>query len=87
MYSGSAGRIDLDVNSPAFADDSFCWIASLSKLITTTCLLQLVEKKLITLDEDVRPKFSHMQKVQILRGFEEDGTPILEDNKEPITLR
>ncbi|PMB71996.1 Acyltransferase LovD [Beauveria bassiana] len=87
LYSGAAGRIELDAASPAFTADSFTWIASMSKVVTATCLLQLVERGLVNLDDDVRPRFAEMQKVQILRGFQDDGTPILEANTEPITLR
>lgn len=60
----------------------------MSKVITAVCLMQLVERGLVSLDDDVRPKFAEMQTVQVLRGFrEEDGAPILEANTEPITLR
>ncbi|OAA55182.1 beta-lactamase [Cordyceps fumosorosea ARSEF 2679] len=56
LYSGAAGRIGLDAASPAFAADSFTWIASMSKVVTATCLLQLVERGLVNLDDDVRPR-------------------------------
>ncbi|OAA74839.1 beta-lactamase [Akanthomyces lecanii RCEF 1005] len=87
LYSGAAGRIGLDDASPAFSADSFTWIASMSKVVTATCLMQLVERGLVSLDDDVRPRFPEMQAVKVLRGFEEDGTPMLEENTEPITLR
>ncbi|KAJ2975820.1 hypothetical protein NQ176_g5302 [Zarea fungicola] len=87
LYSGAAGRIGLDAGSAAFTTDSFTWIASMSKIVTSACVMQLVEQGLIDLDEDVRPRFPPMQTVQILRGFKEDGEPILEENTLPITLR
>ncbi|XWW94372.1 hypothetical protein V2A60_002315 [Cordyceps javanica] len=87
LYSGAAGRIGLDAASPAFSADSFTWIASMTKVVTAVCLMQLVERGLVNLDDDVRPRFAEMQTVQVLRGFEEDGTPLLEANTEPITLR
>lgn len=59
----------------------------MSKVVTATCLMQLVERGLVKLDDDVRPRFPEMQTVKVLRGFEEDGTPMLESNTEPITLR
>lgn len=59
----------------------------MSKVVTATCLMQLVERGLVSLDDDVRPRFPEMQVVKVLRGFEEDGTPMLEENTEPITLR
>ncbi|KAJ6785098.1 hypothetical protein PWT90_03555 [Aphanocladium album] len=87
LYSGAAGRNGLDATSPAFSADSFTWIASMSKVVTAVCLMQLVERGLVNLDDDVRPKFPEMQAVKVLRGFKEDGEPILEENTEPITLR
>lgn len=59
----------------------------MTKIITATAIMQLVEKGLIKLDEDVRPLVPELAKMQILRGFDEDGKPILEDNVKPITLR
>ncbi|KAJ3499070.1 hypothetical protein NLG97_g630 [Lecanicillium saksenae] len=87
LYSGAAGRNGLDAASPAFSADSFTWIASMSKVVTAVCLMQLVERDLVKLDDDLRPKFPEMQAVKVLRGFKDDGEPILEENTEPITLR
>lgn len=61
-------------------------MASLTKLLTATCLLQLVERGQITVHEDLRPRLPFLADVQILRGFDEDNQPILEDNDRPITL-
>lgn len=59
----------------------------MSKVVTAVCLMQLVERDLANLDEDLRPRFPEMQTVKVLRGFTDDGEPILEENTEPITLR
>jgi CubicO group peptidase (beta-lactamase class C family) len=59
----------------------------MSKLVTSICLLQLVEKGLITLGEDLRPRVPELAAMQILKGFDKDEQPILEDNKNSITLR
>jgi CubicO group peptidase (beta-lactamase class C family) len=61
-------------------------VASLAKLLTATCLLQLVERGQITLEEDLGRHLPFLSEVQILRGFDEDDQPILEDNHCPITL-
>ncbi|KAM4066836.1 beta-lactamase [Hirsutella rhossiliensis] len=87
VYSGAAGRIDFDPAARIFAGDSFTWVASLTKLVTTTCLMQLVERGAIGLDDDVRPRVPELAKLQILRGFDADDAPILEDNVKPVTLR
>lgn len=87
LYTGASGRIDGPADSPAFTSDSLVWIASMSKIITATSLMQLVEKGLIELDGDVRPLVPELAKAQILRGFDQAGKPILEDNTKPMTLR
>lgn len=59
----------------------------MTKMITSTCLLQLVEKGLLTLEEDLRQRVPELAALQILKGFDEEGQPILEENKNQITLR
>lgn len=85
-FQGSAGRIDTPVDAPKFGTDSFTWVASLTKLVTVTCLLQLVEKNAVSLDEDIRPLVPELGRMQILKGFDGEK-PVLEDNVKPITLR
>lgn len=59
----------------------------MTKIITTTCFMQLVERGEIGLDDDVRPRIPELAKMQILRGFDDNDKPILEDNTKSITLR
>ncbi|ORY62391.1 beta-lactamase/transpeptidase-like protein [Pseudomassariella vexata] len=87
LYSNAEGRLGFDANSPAYTTDSMSWIASMTKLITATCVLQLVERGLVGIDEDVRPKVPQLAAMQILRGFDDHDQPILEDNTKPITVR
>jgi CubicO group peptidase (beta-lactamase class C family) len=87
VYSKAAGRLDFPTSAAPYTTSSICWIASMSKLITSTCLLQLVEKGLITLDEDLRPRVPQLAQMEILRGFDQAGKPILEPNTQPMTLR
>ncbi|KAK5989272.1 carboxylate methylbutanoyltransferase [Cladobotryum mycophilum] len=87
IYSGSAGRIGFDVDSPKFDGGSFAWVASLTKLLTAPCLLQLVEQGKIGLDDDLRQLVPELGQMRILRGFTPEDEPILENNDRPITLR
>ncbi|RSL83048.1 hypothetical protein CEP52_016819 [Fusarium oligoseptatum] len=87
LFSGSSGRIDFDPNSRQFSTDTFTWMASMTKIITITCFMQLVERGEIGLDDDVRPRVPELAKMQILRGFDDNDKPILEDNTKPITFR
>ncbi|KAL6400890.1 Acyltransferase LovD [Ilyonectria robusta] len=87
VYSGAAGRIDFGTGAKLFQTDSFTWVASLTKIVTTTSLMQIIERGLVGLDDDVRPLVPELAAMQILRGFDADDKPILEDNARPITLR
>ncbi|KAM5342012.1 hypothetical protein ACJ41O_015043 [Fusarium nematophilum] len=59
----------------------------MTKIITATSVMQVVDKGLIGLDDDVRPLVSELAGAQILRGFNERDQPILEPNSDAITLR
>ncbi|KAL2258075.1 hypothetical protein VTK26DRAFT_8747 [Humicola hyalothermophila] len=87
LYQGSAGRTRLAADSPPFTPDSITWIASMTKLVTVTCIMQLVERGLLALDADLRPLVPELAAAQILKGFRDSGEPILVDNPNPVTLR
>ncbi|KAM3541215.1 hypothetical protein ARSEF1564_005840 [Beauveria bassiana] len=87
VYSGSSGRISAETSSAPFTDKSFSWVASLTKLLTATALLQLVEDGKLTLDQDLRPVVPYLAEVQILVDFDDKDKPVMEENKNPITLR
>ncbi|KAL6792978.1 beta-lactamase/transpeptidase-like protein [Trichoderma sp. SZMC 28012] len=87
IYSGSAGRAGMNVNSPKFDIHTLTYGASLTKLLSAVCLMQLVEQDRLPLDSDVRKLVPEVQQMQILRGFTSEEQPILEDNERPITLK
>ncbi|KAH0490029.1 hypothetical protein TgHK011_001514 [Trichoderma gracile] len=86
VYSGSAGRVHFAADSKDFNGDTLTYGASLTKLLSATCLMQLVEQGRMRLDDDVRQIVPEVRDMQILRGFTPEGKPILEDNERPITL-
>lgn len=51
--------------------------------------MQLVEQGLVSLDgtEDIEKHLPEIGGLEILKGYEEDGTPILVKPKNKITLR
>lgn len=61
-------------------------LASMTKLLTSIAALQLVEAGLIKLDDDVSKILPEVGQQKILKGFDGDS-PILEDRKNPLTLR
>ncbi|OTA54874.1 beta-lactamase/transpeptidase-like protein [Hypoxylon sp. EC38] len=62
-------------------------LASMSKLVTTVAALQVVERGLITLDEDVSPFLPLLAKQGVLMGFADNGEPIIRERRNPVTLR
>ena len=62
-------------------------IASCTKLITSIAAVQLVERNLIGLDDDVSPILPDLAAQRVLKGFTSERKPILEERKKPITLR
>ncbi|KAI0884640.1 beta-lactamase family protein [Annulohypoxylon maeteangense] len=70
-----------------YKEDSVLAIASMTKLMTSIAAVQLVERGLITLDEDVTPLLPSLAKLEILTGFADDGTAITHKRTKPITLR
>lgn len=87
IYQGSTGRTAPPPDSPKFTPSSFTWVASMTKLATATCAMQLVERGRVGLDDDVRALVPALGRLPLLRGFVGADIPFLEANTSPITLR
>ncbi|CAK7219003.1 hypothetical protein SBRCBS47491_003697 [Sporothrix bragantina] len=95
LYRGAHGRKRVNPASEKLTLDTVTWIASQSKLVTSVSVLQVVEKGLIGLDDDIRKIVPALKDIQVITGFEDGdsepgpgvGQPILEDVQGPITLR
>lgn len=86
VYHGAFGRRAVD--SPiAMTTDSVFWIASMTKAITSTAAMQLVERGRLNLDEPIERVLPALATVQVLEGFSESGEPKLRPAKRPVTLR
>jgi len=85
-YTGAFGRRDL-AQRQDMARDTVFWIASLTKAITTTAALQLVEQERLSLDADAGDVLPQLKSVPVLAGFDADGAPRLRAAARPITLR
>ncbi|CAK4030337.1 Hypothetical predicted protein [Lecanosticta acicola] len=55
--------------------------------MTSIAALQAVEQGLFTLDQDISPLIPEISKNGVLQGFTEEGKAIVEERKNPITLR
>ncbi|ORY16081.1 beta-lactamase/transpeptidase-like protein [Clohesyomyces aquaticus] len=63
------------------------WIASCTKLMTSICAMQLVERGLLTLDAPIYGVIPELKDQKVLEGFDDDGKPIEVERKNPITLK
>ena len=62
-------------------------MASLTKLVTAVCSMQLVERGMIGLDDDVGEVVRELSNLEILKVFDDEGKAILVKKTKPITRR
>jgi len=86
VYQGAFGRRALPDGSAMTADTVF-WIASMTKAITSTAALQLVEQGKLSLDRPIAEVLPELAAPQVLEGFDAAGEPQLRPARRPITLR
>ena len=85
-YEGAFGKRALPAGPPMTADSVF-WIASMTKAITSTAAMQLVERGRLSLDRPIGEVLAELASPQVLEGFDAAGEPRLRPAKRPITLR
>jgi CubicO group peptidase (beta-lactamase class C family) len=71
---------------PLEVDDLF-QIASMTKAITSTAALQLVEQGRLALDDDLAPLLPALADPVVLEGFDDAGQALMRPAAGPITLR
>lgn len=86
IYQGAFGKRDLGKDDAMTADSVF-WIASMTKAITATAGMQLVEQGKLSLDEPIGKLLPDLASPQVLEGFDASGAPKLRPAKGEITLR
>lgn len=81
LYRRSFGSrtVDRSKDEP-LTPDTLSWIASQTKLTASVSVLQLVEKGLVGLDDDVREIIPELKEQKVLLGFEGDGEAKAGDN-------
>jgi methyl acetate hydrolase len=79
VYEGAFG--------PGITADSVFWIASMTKAITATACMQLVEQGKLQLEQPMGKLIPQLEAPQVLEGFDANGQPKLRPAKRPITLR
>ena len=86
FYQGAFGRRAIDKPEPITLNSVFR-IASMTKAVTGTAAMQLVEQHRIGLDQPIGDVLPVVKNVKVLEGFDPDGAPRLRDPRVPITLR
>jgi CubicO group peptidase (beta-lactamase class C family) len=86
VYEGAFGRREVGGNTPMTLD-TIVGIASMTKAITTTAAMQLVERGKLSLDRPAQDVVPELSRARVLDGFEDNGQPRLRAPKRPITLR
>ena len=79
VYEGAFG--------PGVTADSVFWIASMTKAITATAAMQLVEQGKLSLEQPMGKLLPQLESPKVLVGFDASGAPQLRPAKRPITLR
>ena len=67
--------------------DTVVWIASCSKLMTSICAMQLVERGQLHLDDPVYDIIPELRSRTVITGLTDAGVPVERPHKQPITLR
>jgi len=85
-YQGAFGRRGLDADTPMTLDTVF-WIHSMTKAITATACMRLVEQGRLDLDAPAADVMPALAAPRVLEGFDAQGEPILRPARGAITLR
>jgi methyl acetate hydrolase len=86
VYEGSFGRRDA-AHGPAMSVDTVFWLLSMTKAVTATACMQLVEQGKLQLDDPVGKLMPELASPKVLEGFDASGAPKLRPAKRAITLR
>jgi len=86
FYEGSAG-VRAHGGTVPMTVDTFAWFASMTKAVTGTAAMQLVEQGKLDLDAPAAKVLPELGKIQVRTGWAADGKAILRAPKSPITLR
>lgn len=86
IYEGSFGLRTLGT-SVEMTPDTVVWIASMTKALTGTAAMQLVERGKLALDTPASDVVPELGEVGVLEGFDADGQTRTRAPKRPITLR
>jgi methyl acetate hydrolase len=86
VYEGAFGKRVLGQDAPMTLD-TVVWIASMTKAITATAAMQLIERGKIKLEQPAGELVAELASPQVLEGFDASGQPRLRPARLPVTVR
>src|SRR5258705_1337000 len=86
LYEGAYGKRDL-AGAAGMTQDPVFWLLSMTKAITATACMQLVEQDKLGLDQPMSEVLPELAAPRVLEGFDASGSPRLRPAKRAITLR
>ena len=86
IYEGAFGKRVLG-EPAAMTSDTVGWIASMTKALTATAAMQLVEQGKLDLEAPAAKVVPAIAAAQVLEGFDAGGQPRTRPPRRPITLR
>ncbi len=86
LYEGAFGKREIGKDAPMTLD-TVVWIASMTKAITATAAMQLVERGKLALERPASEVVPQLAQAKVLDGFDAAGQPRLRAPRRPITLR
>jgi methyl acetate hydrolase len=85
-YAGAFGARTLG-EPAAMGLDTVGWIASMTKAITATAAMRLVERGVLDLDAPASDVVPEIARVEVLDGLDDTGAPRSRPPRRPVTLR
>ena len=86
VYEGARGRTNVH-GREAIGPDTIFWLLSMTKAITATACMQLVEQGRLRLDQPAGEFLPQLKAPRILDGFDASGQPKLRPARNAITVR
>ena len=86
IYEGAFGKADVDAGTPISMDSVF-WMLSMTKAITATACMQLIDQGKLKLDQPAGEILPELKSPMVLDGFDAAGKPKLRPARRAITVR
>ena len=86
LFEGAYGKREVGKPQP-MTIDTVVWIASMTKAITATAAMQLVEAGKLALERPAADVVPELAAARVLEGFDGAGQPRLRAPKRPLSLR